>query len=551
MKKIVSELLSIPPRQAERIALRALTVSAIVAVLLSLSKLCIGCAIKADHKRAVQNYTENNNTTITQNADGSTTVQGYSNGEPFGYIENNTFCDGITLDGIAISGNTFDEVRKDYYERFNQFKSSVYYSVNSGDSGYIIDASALDLTSNVDEVLLEAMRVGRESDTDFLANYNRRLEVSKNGLEFTTTVSYNEEALQEFIDNIAGELDIAPVEPYITMRNLVGGGKPGVGIGGSSADVYATDYIKVAGVNVAEVIFHNGSVGASIDRNALKESILEAYSNEIYNKRIELVFTEELPTGDVEALKANFKLITSFNTSFSTSGTNRSRNVQKAAGMLHCVEIVPGEEQTYNGILGPRTEAGGWLQAAGISGGKEYVDSPGGGICQVSTTLYNALLMVGPDIEITQRHHHSIPGSYIDLGLDATVSTYGPDLGWQNNSEHSYFIVSYADMNSKKVYCSIYGIPNPDGFTYKLRSELISEEPPPDSIMVPEPLWPTGYSQVTITPRNRYVVNVYRQKYDSAGQPVGEEEYLYQDIYKSVQGEIHYGTGSSSLPKPN
>lgn len=228
MKKIVLKLLSIPPKQAEYIALRALTISAIVAVLLSLSKLCVGCAIKADHKRAVQNYTENNTTTIIQNADGSTTVQGYSNGEPFGYIENNTFCDGITLDGIAISGNTFDEVRKDYYERFNQFKSSIYYSVSSGDSGYIIDASALDLTSNVDEVLLEAMRVGRESDTDFLANYNRRLEVSENGLEFTTTVSYNEEALQEFIDNIADELDIAPVEPYITMRNLVGGGKPGV-----------------------------------------------------------------------------------------------------------------------------------------------------------------------------------------------------------------------------------------------------------------------------------------------------------------------------------
>lgn len=551
MNKIASRLFNISPKQAENVVLKALIVSAIVAVLLSMSKLCVGCVINADHKLAVRNYNENNSTTITLNNDGSTTVQGYSNGEPFGYVENNTFCDGITLDGVSIAGNTFDEVRRDYFERFCDFKKSICYSVGNEKSSYIIDASAFALASDVDEVLLQAMLIGRESDTDFLANYKKRLEISKNGLEFTTTITFNEETLENIINTISDELDITPTEPYVTLKNLVGGGKPGVGTGGSSADIYDTDIIRIAGVNVAEIIYHHGSAGSYVDRDALKKDIIEAYNNKVYNKVIEPAFIDELPKGTAEALKANFVQLTNFSTSFSTSGLNRSRNVQKAAGLLHCIEIVPGEEQSYNGILGPRTEAGGWLQAAGISGGKEYVDTPGGGICQVSTTLYNSLLMVGPNIEITQRYHHSIPGSYIDLGLDATVSSYGPDLGWKNNSENSYFIVSYADMNSKKIYCSIFGMSNPNGYTYKLSSELIEEEAPPEPIMVAEPLWPTGYSEVVITPRNRYVVNVYRQKYDSNGNPVGDAEYLYQDIYKSVQGEIHYGTGLSSLPRPN
>ena len=94
---------------------------------------------------------------------------------------------------------------------------------------------------------------------------------------------------------------------------------------------------------------------------------------------------------------------------FATSNESRSRNVQKAAGLFNCVILEPGEELSYNELLGPRTEELGWLPAHGISGGKEYIDTPGGGICQVSSTLYNSLLLIGPDIRIVSRSHHSNP----------------------------------------------------------------------------------------------------------------------------------------------
>ena len=105
-------------------------------------------------------------------------------------------------------------------------------------------------------------------------------------------------------------------------------------------------------------------------------------------------------------------------------------------------------------------------------------------------------------------------------------------------------------MNAKRIYCCIFGAPDANGYTYRLRSEVVEVVEPEEPIRVAEPLWPTGYQKYVIEPRNRYVVNVYRETYNSAGVLV-TEEYLYQDVYKSVRGELHYGTGPSSLPKPN
>ena len=240
-----------------------------------------------------------------------------------------------------------------------------------------------------------------------------------------------------------------------------------------------------------------------------------------------------------------------FSTEFATSNESRSRNVQKAAGLLNCVILEPGEELSYNELLGPRTEELGWLPAHGISGGKEYIDTPGGGICQVSSTLYNSLLLIGPDIRIVSRSHHSIPGSYVAMGLDATVSYYGPDLVWSNAAESPMFLFAYADMRTKTVYTFVYGTQPDDGTHYKIWSDTIEKLDPPEPKRIAEPLWPTGYSKMVISPRYGYIVEVYRQLIGADGQPAGDVEKLYTDKYVPVQGELHYGTGSSTLPVPN
>lgn len=180
------------------------------------------------------------------------------------------------------------------------------------------------------------------------------------------------------------------------------------------------------------------------------KQISEAFNSGNYNASLSLLLEEVEPEGDVNTLIDSMRELSRFSTEFATSNESRSRNVQKAAGLLNCVILEPGEELSYNELLGPRTEELGWLPAHGISGGKEYIDTPGGGICQVSSTLYNSLLLIGPDIRIVSRSHHSIPGSYVAMGLDATVSYYGPDLVWSNAAESPMFLLPMRTCGQKQ-----------------------------------------------------------------------------------------------------
>lgn len=110
---------------------------------------------------------------------------------------------------------------------------------------------------------------------------------------------------------------------------------------------------------------------------------------------------------------------------------NRNGNLRKACGILDGLVLQPGQELSYNEALGPRTKELGWLPAPAYSGTK-LVDSPGGGICQVSSTLY--LASVYSELTIVERRNHGYPVSYIPLGMDATVSWGFADLKIRNDS---------------------------------------------------------------------------------------------------------------------
>ncbi|HBU13224.1 MAG TPA: vanomycin resistance protein VanB, partial [Clostridiales bacterium] len=100
-------------------------------------------------------------------------------------------------------------------------------------------------------------------------------------------------------------------------------------------------------------------------------------------------------------------------------------NIWKMSDIINGVKVEPGETWSINEEAGPRTYNLGWQGAPGISDG-EYKEEAGGGICQVSSTLYNAVLRA--ELEIVERKHHSWPLDYIDGGLDATISTGAPDF---------------------------------------------------------------------------------------------------------------------------
>lgn len=508
--------------------------------------------VNDEYNRAVVEHEKSNSYSVTKNADGSIAVSGFHDGTPYSYVEDGKILKGVSVAGIQLGGMTYEQARSALIADLSERIKDINIRATVENTTLVLAATDFSISCDVNEKLHRALKVGREEGRDCYTVYLDRLRIAEEGVDLGGySLTMDEESMRAMVDKIAEVVDKTPTEPYITLLNLVGGGKPGVGIGGSTSDIHSTKKVYAPdGTAMAEIQFHNGQNGYVLNREDMLRQIVDAFYSGDYHAELELKLEETEPTMTADELAASITEISRFSTKFASSSDYRARNVQKAAGLLHCVVMHKGENYSYNELLGPRYEKDGWLPAPGISGGKEYIDSPGGGICQVSSTVYNALLKLGPDTGIVRRYHHSIPGSYIAMGLDATVSYGGPDLVWKIETETPMLLFSYADMKNRTVYEIIYGVPNAEGATYKVWSETVETIEPPEAKIIEEPMWPKGYKKTVIKARTGYNVDVFRQKYDKNGNEVGEKETLYQDKYSAVAAEIHVGTGSSSLPIP-
>jgi vancomycin resistance protein YoaR len=218
---------------------------------------------------------------------------------------------------------------------------------------------------------------------------------------------------------------------------------------------------------------------------------------------------------------------TSYFKKSSESGKNRVYNIVKLAGILNGTVIKPGETFSLNKKAGPRTVAKGWKIAHGIVDGR-YEDQPGGGVCQVSGTLYNAALRA--ELAIVERYHHSWPSTYLPKGLDATISTGGPDLKIKNNFDMPVYILATADAKAKSLKIIIYGKPPSHGlyvdFTSKKTGTIAK---PKEKIIVSKTDLegnhiPPGQS-VTYAGRDGQKWVVYKQWKDANGKVVQTEEF--------------------------
>lgn len=207
---------------------------------------------------------------------------------------------------------------------------------------------------------------------------------------------------------------------------------------------------------ISRFVYQEGSNGRSVDMNAVADSVVsQIESGEYFTIEAPVIDVE--PTVTVEYLKQKTQLIASWSSSYAKhAGSNRVWNVAKLSGIVNGSIIQPGEEWSINATAGDRTLSRGWKEASGIVDGG-YVDQPGGGVCQISSTLYNALIRA--DMDITASKHHSIPSDYIPFGLDATISSGGPDLKFKNPYDTPVYLVSYVNPKDKTATVEIYGSP--------------------------------------------------------------------------------------------
>ena len=213
-------------------------------------------------------------------------------------------------------------------------------------------------------------------------------------------------------------------------------------------------------------VFAGEEKGFAINKEKLASDILQAVADKKFDAVITAGGSEVAPELSAEAAKEKYKTIITYTTN-TTANQNRNTNVRLASEAVNGTILQPGEEFSFNGTVGQRTEAKGYKSAAAYNNG-EVVQEIGGGVCQVSSTLYNAVVRAG--FEISYRRSHTFEPTYVTPGQDATVSWEQPDFKFINNSQSAIGIkASYAD---RKMTISIYGIPIlEEGITWDMVSE--------------------------------------------------------------------------------
>lgn len=436
---------------------------------------------------------------------------------------------GVKLIGVDVSGMTPEEATGLVKNAAEKKLKTVAVTISSGENSWTLDSDAMGMGYDIAEALADGLNFGRGEDDNTVV-------ITGGGVgEFDAKYTWDRgkiiSALAAMSQSINTEATAAYAEPV-------------------------TDWSQEE-----RFIYHAGEEGITLNEEATADAIEKALEQGEFVCTVEATVNAVLPGGNIDDLKAATSFIASYTTKFSARRDdevkqNRKFNIQKAADIINGNTIQPGEEWSFNTVVGPRTYELGWKGANGISGGKEYTIQAGGGICQVSTTLYNALLCA--NMEIVDRRAHTIPSDYVPVGLDATVDTRGIDFVWKNNTDMPAYIfakVEKVEGSSSRhtITVYVYGKPLPEGVTYQSRNEIIEERSRQDeAIYTNDASIPTGYQLERVQGHKYYVAEAYQDKYVDG--KLAESKLLYTDKYKGNPPEVSIGTGaplaSGQTPDP-
>jgi len=278
--------------------------------------------------------------------------------------------------------------------------------------------------------------------------------------------------------------------------------------------------------------------GRTLNQEELVKSVMQSVREGNYENPVGAVFTVTPAARTQAQAKAQYRVIGTFTTKL-TSNKNRNKNVALAAEAIDGLILKPGEEFSFNNTTGNRTKEKGY-QPAGAYRNGILIEEPGGGVCQVSTTLYHSIIEAG--FKTTERNAHSFAPSYVEKGQDAMVSFdgyAGPDLKFVNTSAAP--VVLRATVSGQELKLSIVGIPVlDDGVKVSIRSEKVRDAEPTAPSYEENKQLPFGTEKIVDQGQNGSVWKSFRVL-TKDGQ-VLEEEPLHNSYYKSKAGVIQRNT---------
>ncbi|MBR5288254.1 MAG: VanW family protein [Clostridia bacterium] len=419
-------------------------------------------------------------------------------------VSGDTFFEGVSVDGIPLGGMTFEEAQAQFSGREQLAADAFSLTVQYGEKRWRITSEEVSVFSDAQTVLRRAFAVGRTGTLE--ERYTQIMRVKAEGAAFETGFDYDRSAIRELADIIADSLDREAKDASLDAFDVVN----------------------------KTFTFTKEESGAQTDRTQLEQDILAALDAYDYDRVVVPVVSEVKPGRTLSMLTGRFGLIASYTTK-TTKDQDRNTNIALSAAALNGRVVLPGETLSFNECTGKRTGEKGYREAGAIAGGV-LVDDTGGGVCQTSSTLFNAV--VRADLEIVKRSAHSWPSSYVEKGEDATVNWPSLDFVFRNNKEFPVFVVAW--YANQEVTIEIHGLLLENGMTIDLDSKTVKTIKPSDEILytLDESL-PEGTRQFGRTKRTGYVVDTYKVYKDSEGNEISRSK-LWTTNYPASQKEILY-----------
>lgn len=416
---------------------------------------------------------------------------------------------GITIGGIDVSGMTITDAQDAISNHFVSLEQGEL-SLTVGDGKSIeVSGSELGISWSNPDVIEQAYALGHKGNV--VQRYKALKDLEQTGYSFDLEYGFNEEQIRDIVENRCSSFNQEKIN-YTLVKT--------------------SDGFTVT----------NGQTGYVIDTDA-SVSAIENFVATQWNGEaaaVNLVVTEDKPLGSAEELSKVKDVLGTFTTSYKSSGASRSANVANGCSLINGTTLYPGEEFSVLDTITPFTEANGYYPAGSYLNGV-VVESIGGGICQVSTTLYNAVLLA--ELDVTERHNHSMIVTYVDPSADAAIAeSGGKNFKFVNSTDYPIYIEGVT-TSDKHITFTIYGVETrPGNRTVSFESEVLSTTPASEDQYVTDSSNGLGY----VGTQSAHIgYKAQLKKIVKENGTVVSEEVVNSSNYKMVPRIISVGTAGA------
>jgi vancomycin resistance protein YoaR len=352
--------------------------------------------------------------------------------------------DGVYMGNIDLSGLSVSEAKAKINEYVEALKTKNVTFGTVGDHYVAVMAGDLGLAWTNESDIDAAAALGKKGN--IVKRYKAMQDLKYGNKIYNLELSFDKDLIRSVLEEQCAEYDVDAVNASMTREN-------------------------------GQFVISDGQTGEAVN---IEESLNMIYdylttSWDYKDASIDLVIDVTEPKGSKEQLSLLTDVLGTYTTSYSTSSASRCKNVENGCRLINGTLLYPGDEFSTYETIKPFTEANGYYPAGSYLNGK-VVESIGGGICQVSTTLYNAVLL--SELDVTERNNHSMIVTYVKPSMDAAIAeSAGKDFKFVNNYENPIYIEGITA--GKEITFTIYGLDTRDaGHKVEYISETLTTTQP-------------------------------------------------------------------------